>query len=236
MVNNLGLADFCLQALGANNGRLAGDPVQLGKLFRQYAGLETTPNLKQTLDLVHSLGIVVERVDYLGQGGTNMKPNGVWHIHYAAHDTPAIQKFTVFHELFEIIRKSFAEMVPSDHSLTEIPETETSARKAAELAAERFAGAVLLSPKFFVSSLIATGCDIAKMAEGLELSPQCLLIGMEEHLADIPLVGALYDRHLPDGIRARSRTNDYMASLVVKTRLASRLKTLDWLQPNVVLY
>ena len=115
MVSDLSLAGFCRLALSANKNHFAADPVNLGRLFRQYARIERTPSLERAVDLVRSLGIIIEEVDYLSQGGTNMKPRGGWYIHYSAKDRPAIQKFTIFHELFEIIRKSLAEKTPAYH-------------------------------------------------------------------------------------------------------------------------
>jgi len=192
MVSNTSLVDFCHLALNADNRRFAAEPVKLGKLFRQYAGLERTPSLNKTVDLVRSLGIVTQEVDYLSTHGANMlDKERIWHLIYAAKDRPATQKFTIFHELFEIIQKSFAELAPS-YSLPQEPELSQSAKRSAERSADRFAGAVLLSSRFFLKYLIATGCDLVKLAEGLELSHQCLLVAMEQHLAELPFVGALY--------------------------------------------
>jgi Zn-dependent peptidase ImmA (M78 family) len=219
MVSDLSLAGFCRLALVANNRRFAADPVRLGKLFRQYASIERTPSLKRTVNLVRSLGIIIEEVDYLSTSrpGTNMmSKEGVWHIHYAAKDRPATQKFTIFHELFEIIQKSFAELAPS-FRLPQEPEMSQSAKRSAERSADRFASSVLLSPQFFIKHLIATGCDLVKLAEGLELSHQCLLVAMEQHLGNIPFVGALYDYQPKDGVRSRLKAYDYVATLVVKT-------------------
>ncbi|MDD5702448.1 MAG: ImmA/IrrE family metallo-endopeptidase [Dehalococcoidales bacterium] len=217
MVSDLSLTDFCRLAFNASNRRFAADPVQLGKLFRQYAGIERTPSLKRTVELVRSLGIVIEEVDCLSTHGANMlDKDRVWHLIYAAKDQPATQKFTIFHELFEILQKSFAELAPSYHSPQEI-ETNQSAKRSAERSADRFAGAVLLSSQLFVKHLIATGCDLVKLAEGLELSHQCLLVAMEQHLAKLPFVGALYEYQPRDGIRSRQKAYDYLATLVVKT-------------------
>ena len=57
-------------------GRFADDPVRLGALFREYAGIQRTPSLKKTVDLVRSLGINIEAVSYLETGGTNMMAKG----------------------------------------------------------------------------------------------------------------------------------------------------------------
>ncbi len=235
MASNLSLAGFCRLALSANNSHSAADPASLGKLFRQYAGIERTPSLMRAVELVRSLGINIGEVDYLRKGGANMKARGVWYIHYSAHDRPAIQKFTIFHELFEILRKSFAEITPAYQSPQE-PEMNPAARRSAERSADRFASAVLLSPQFLISHLIATGCDVVKLAEGLELSHQCLLIAMEQHLRDIPFVGAIFDYQLPDGLKARQKTYTYNTTLVVKTLSAQRLKPLCKLQPEPVLH
>ena len=101
------LGDFCRYALDYEEGRYADDPVRLGALFREYAGIDRTPSIKETVDLVRSLGIKIEAVPYLDTGGTNMMAKGSWHIHYAAKDRPATQKFDIFHELFEVIHKNF---------------------------------------------------------------------------------------------------------------------------------
>ena len=235
MVANTSLVDFCQLALNASNRRLAAEPAHLGKLFRQYAGLGRTPNLKQTVELVRSLGIVTQEVDCLSTHGANMlDKEGVWHLIYAAKDRPATQKFTIFHELFEIIQKSFGSLAPIDR-LSQPPQTSPSDRRSAERAADRFAGAVLLSSQFFVKHLIATGCDLVKLAAGLELSHQCLLVAMEQHLAEIPFVGALYEYQPRDGIRSRVKAYDYMATLVVKTATARPIQKVCRKQSEPVL-
>jgi len=234
MTSKLSLAGFYRLALSANKNRLAADPVTLGQLFRQYARIERTPSLLRAVELVRSLGIIIEEVDYLSQGGVNMKPKGIWYIHYSAHDRPAIQKFTVFHELFEIIRKSFAEQTP-DYRLPPEPEMNQNDRHFAERSADRFVSTVLLSPQFLISHLVTTGCDVVKLAEGLELSQQCLLIAMEQHLKNIPFIGALFDYQLPDGLKSRQKTHDYNTTLVVKSLSARRQKIICRLQPEPVL-
>ena len=100
------LGDFCRHILDTGEAHNAFDPVRLGAIFREYAGIRTTPTLLRTIRMVRSLGIKIEAVDYLKSGGTNMTANGLWHIHYSANDKAPTQKFTIFHELFEIIQKS----------------------------------------------------------------------------------------------------------------------------------
>jgi len=198
----------------------------LAKFFRRYAEIERTPSLKRTVELVRALGIVIEEADYLSTAGANMTARGVWYIHYAAKDRPATQKFTIFHELFEILQKSCADLDAAYYPPKE-PQMSRSA--------ERFASAVLLSPQFLISHLVATGCDVVKLADGLELSQQCLLIAMEQHLKNIPFWGALFDYQLPDGLKSRQKTHDYNTTLVVKSLSARRQKIICRLQPEPIL-
>src|SRR3972149_626526 len=106
------LRDFCRYALDYEEGRYADDPVRLATVFREYAGIQRTPTLARTIGLVRSLGIKIEAVPYLNTGGTNMTAKGAWHIHYSAKDKPPTQKFTIFHELFEVVHKSFSSFSP----------------------------------------------------------------------------------------------------------------------------
>jgi hypothetical protein len=92
----------------------------------------------------------------------------------------------------------------------------------------------LIPQRFFLNRLIETGCDLVKLGESLELSHQCLLVAIRQHLGNVPFVGALYDYHLQEGIRSRLKTNDYITSLVVKTGPARSLKELCWLQPEPI--
>lgn len=235
MVSDFSLVGFCHLALNVDNRRFAANPVKLGRLFRQYAVIERTPNLRNTVGMVRSLGIVIEEVDCLSTHGANMlDKDKVWHIIYSAKDSPATQKFTIYHELFEIIQKSFADMAPSYHRHDEYQLSRIT-KQSAEHSADRFAGAVLLSPQFLVKHLISTGCDLAKLAAGLELSHQCLLVSMEQHLAGIPFVGALFDCQLPDGIRSRQKAYDYVATMVVKTSSAWPIQEVCHWQTDPVL-
>jgi hypothetical protein len=236
MESDLSLVGFCRLALNADNRRLVGDAAYLGRLFRQYVRIERTPSLLRTVEIVRSLGIVIEEVDYLSsyRPGTNMmSKEGIWYIHYYSKDRPGTQKFTIFHELFEIIQKCFAELVPSKH-IYQGTETNQSAKRYNEQSADRFAGAVLLSQRSLLKHLTDTGCDLVKLAEGLELSQQCLLIAMEQHLAKIPFVGALYEYQPQDAIRSRLRAYDYIPTLVVKTGPALKIQEICQRQPKLI--
>lgn len=219
-------AEFCRYTVSANHGRFVTDPVRLGALFREYTDTKTTPDIRKTVELILSMGIKIEPVKYLETGGVNMSPNGAWHIHYAAKDKPATQKFDILHELFEVVHKSFNSLYP-DYPVIKEPYLSRYA--------DRFAAATLIPKDFFVKRLVETGCDVVKLGESLELSHQCLLVAMRQHLGHIPFVGALYDYQPQAGIRSRYKTNDYRASLVVKTGLARGIKDLCWLQPEPVL-
>ena len=215
------LGDFCRYALDYEEGRYADDPVRLGGLFREYAGIDHTPSIKKTVDLVRSLGIKIEAVPYLDTGGTNMTAKGFWHIHYAAKDRPATQKFDIFHELFEIIHKTLG-MVCSDYNVLKEPYLSRHA--------DRFAAATLIPPGFFISQVGLTGCDLVGLSKDLELSHQCLLIALGQHFGDIPLIGVLYE-YRPDGAIGENRKiGDFVATVVVKTPRARRVKKLCGLQ------
>jgi len=212
---------FCRYALDYEEGRYADDPVRLGGVFREYTGINRTPSLKKTVDLVRSLGIKIEGVPYLDTGGVNMTAKGVWHIHYAAKDRPATQKFDIFHELFEVIHKTFG-TVCSDYNVLKEPYLSRHA--------DRFAAATLIPPGFFLSQVCMTGCDLVKLGEDLELSHQCLLIALGQHFGDIPLIGILYE-YRPDGATSGNRKiEDFVATVVVKTSQARRVKKLCGLQ------
>ncbi len=216
-------ADFCRYIITGKSGRFVTDPVSLGVLFRKYMGLQETPTLRDTIEIVRSLGIKIQAIKYLETGGVNMEARGFWHIHYSAKDKSATQKFDILHELFEVIHKSFHSLY-SDYPLLREPYLSRYA--------DRFAAAALIPQHFFLKRLIETGCDLVKLGEGLELSHQCLLVAMRQHLGHIPFVGALYDYHPQNGIRSRVKTNDYLTSLVVKTGPTRSLKELGWLQPE----
>jgi len=215
------LGDFCRYALDYEEGRYVDDPVRLGSVFKEYAGINRTPSLKKTVDLVRSLGIKIEGVPYLDTGGTNMMAKGSWHIHYAAKDRPATQKFDIFHELFELIHKNLNFFNP-DCGLLREPHISRYA--------DRFAAATLIPPSFFINQVGMTGCDLVKLSEDLELSHQCLLIALGQHFVDIPLIGVLYE-YRPDGAISENRKIEgFAATVVVKTGRAQRIKELCALQ------
>ena len=218
-------ADFCRYSMLAKSGRFVTDAVRLGILFREYAGIQEIPSLRQIVEMVRSLGIKMQTVKYLETGGVNMLARGSWHIHYAAKDKSATQKFDILHELFEVIHKNLSEFYP-DYPVFKEPYLSRYA--------DRFAAAVLIPQRYFIKRLIETGCDLVKLGESLELSHQCLLVAMRQHLGHIPFVGVLYDYHPQNGIRSRYKTADYMTNLVVKTSPAKRLKELCSLQPEPV--
>ena len=217
MTTPRGLGGFCRHILDNGEARYASDPVRLGAIFREYAGIESTPTLLRTISMVRSLGIKTEAADYLKSGGTNMTANGLWHIHYSANDKAPTQKFTIFHELFEIIQKSIG---MQDQNFTVMKEPELSR------SADRFAAATLIPPDFFIEQIGKTGCDLVKLSEDLELSHQCLLIALGNHFPEIPLIGVIYD-HRPE---AATETNidikDFVATVVAKTPPARRVKNL----------
>ena len=215
------LSDFCRYALDYEEGRYADDPVRLGSVFREYAGIQRTPTLARTINFVRSLGIKIEAVGYLKTGGTNMTADGYWYIHYSAKDRPATQKFTVFHELFEVIHKNIG-ILDSSYSLMKEPQMSQCA--------DRFAAAALIPPRFFLSRASATGCDLVKLGEDLELSHQCLLIALGQHFVDIPLVGVLYEHRRDGATGENTEIDDFVATVVVKTPQARRIKDLCGLQ------
>jgi len=180
------LGNICRYILDYEAGRHAEDPVRLGAIFREYTGIQRTPSLTGTINMVRSLGIKIEAVDYLATGGTNMRPKGNWHIHYSSKDRPATQKFTILHELFEVVHKNLA---PLDSSYRLLKEPQLSK------CADRFAAAVLIPPRFFSDKASANGCDLGKLGKDLELSHQCLLVALVQHFTDIPFVGVLYEHH-----------------------------------------
>ncbi|MDD4985131.1 MAG: ImmA/IrrE family metallo-endopeptidase, partial [Dehalococcoidales bacterium] len=209
------LGDLCRYVLDYEEGRYADDPVRLGAIFRDYAAIHRTPALARTVNMVRYLGINIEAVDYLRSGGTSMRANGVWYIHYSANDKRATQKFTIFHELFEIIQKSIGDM---DSGFKVMSEPRLSQ------CADRFAASALIPPRFFSSRASAAGCDLVALGEDLELSHQCLLIALGQHFADVPLVGAIYE-HRPsgkDGTNDNDRVQDFVATVVVKTPQTKR--------------
>ncbi|MBM2825405.1 MAG: hypothetical protein HW402_1069 [Dehalococcoidales bacterium] len=215
------LGDLCRYVLDYEEGRYADDPVHLGAIFREYAGLQRTPSLARTINLVRSLGIKIEAVPYLNTGGINMMAKGYWYIHYSAKDRPATQKFTIFHELFEIIHKNIGAL-DSGYSLLKEPQLSRCA--------DRFAAATLIPPRFFFGKVSATGCDLVKLSGDLELSHQCLLIAVGQHFADIPFIGVLYEYRQDGAKAANAEIKDFVATVVVKTPRARRIKDLCGLQ------
>ena len=221
MTAQIGVADFCHYALEADKSQLAHNPVRLGALFREYTGIQRTPSLRKTIYLVRSLGISIQAVSYLETGGTNMTANGRWHIHYSAKDRPPTQKFDILHELFEVIHKNFETVYPG-YSVLKEPQLSQYA--------DRFAAATLIPPKFFLNKVGISGCDLVKLSEDLELSHQCLLIALGQHFVDIPFVGALYEYRPRNAIDTSAEIKDFMATVVVKTAQARRIKELCGLQ------
>ena len=223
MTSPVSLGNLCRYVLDYEEGRFADDPVRLGSVFREYTGIQRTPTLAKTINLVRSFGINIEAVDYLKTGGTNMTAKGAWYIHYSAKDRPATQKFTIFHELFEVIHKNIGDM-DSGFNLLKEPQLSRSA--------DRFAGAVLIPPRFFSHKASATGCDLVRLGKDLELSHQCLLIALVEHFGETPFVGALYEHRLNGAKDANAgiEIEDFVATVVVKTPRARRIKKLCGLQ------
>lgn len=215
------LGDLCRYVLDYEEGQCADNPVRLGAVFREYAGVHRTPDLAMTISLVRSLGIKTEAVDYLKTGGTNMTARGCWYIHYSSKDKPATRKFTIFHELFEVVHKCLNSLNP-DCALLKEPQISRYA--------DRFAAAVLIPPAFFLNQAGKTGCDLVKLAQNLELSHQCLLVALGQHFADIPFIGVLYEHRLDGTACADGEVKDFIATLVVKTPRASRIRSLCGLQ------
>ena len=87
-----------------------------------------------------------------------MTANGLWHIHYSANDKAPTQKFTIFHELFEIIQKSIG-LQDANFILLKEPELSRTA--------DRFAAATLIPPDFFIDQVGKTGYDLVKLSEDL---------------------------------------------------------------------
>ena len=221
MIAPISVGDFCRYALDVEEGQFVHDPVRLGSIFREYAGIQRTPSLRKTIDLVRSLGVRIQAVNYLDTGGTNMTAKGVWHIHYSAKDRPATQKYDIFHELFEVIHKSFSTLRP-DYSLLREPQLSQHA--------DRFATSTLIPPAFFLEKVWATGCDLVKLSEELELSHQCLLIALGQHFIEIPLIGVLFEHRPEEAVGANVLIQDFLATVVVKTGRARRIKDLCGLQ------
>jgi hypothetical protein len=149
-----------------------------------------------------------------------MSANGKWHIHYSLKEKRATRKFTIYHELFEILHKNISVLKKDINSLNDLQLCR---------AADRFAASVLIPPDFFAARASDTGCDLVKLGEDLELSHQCLLIALGQHFADTQFVGMLYEcQH--DGNATATKIQDFMATVVVKTPRARRVKDLCGLQ------
>ncbi len=214
------LPDFCRSVRERQEGQVSSNPIRLAALFREYAGIQRTPGLQAVIGLVGSFGINIGAVDYLTTGGVNMCANGVWYLHYSSKDKPATQKFTIFHELFEIIIKS-----PLDKGLMLIDPILSRY-------ADRFAAAVLVPHDFFVRQMLDSGCDVPRLADELELSHQCLLIAFAQHFTNIPVVGVLYE-HPPTRPTAgpTAEISDFVATVVVKSVPARWVRQLCPVQP-----
>jgi hypothetical protein len=221
MIAPISVGDFCRYALDVEEGQFAHDPVRLGAFFREYTGIQRTPSLKKTIDLVRSLGINIQAVPYLQTGGTNMTANDSWYIHYSDRDRPPTQKFDILHELFEVIHKSFDTVCPGYGILRE-PQLSQYA--------DRFAAATLIPPRFFLNQVSITGCDLVKLSEELELSHQCIIIALGQHFVDIPLIGVLYEYRPDDKTDTPAEITGFTATIVVKTGRARRIKELCGLQ------
>jgi len=217
------LIDFCRFAFDDGGAGLTAYPLRLAAAFREYFGIHSTPTFVETISLVLRLGIRPDAVDYLETGGTNMTAGGEWYVHYSSNDRPATQKFTIFHELFEIIDKVLGQ-VDCTHSRLREPQLSRYA--------DRFAAAVLLPRHFFMRQMIESGCDVVQLAEQLELSHQCLLIGFAQHLEDTPLVGVLYEYCPASPLSGPlATTRDFVATVVVKTLPVRSLRQLCPRQP-----
>ncbi len=221
MISPDNLGNLCRNILDCEEGKHVDDPVRLGSIFREHTGMQHTPTIAETIKMIRSLGVRIEAVGYLRTGGTNMSAKGSWHIHYSDQDRPATQKFTIFHELFEIMHKTMGEL-DSGRSVLKEPQLSRSA--------DRFAAAALIPPVFFSEQASATGCDVVKLARNLELSHQCLLIALGQHFGEIPFVGALYE-HAQNNTKAENiNVEEFVATVVVKTSRAARIKKLCGVQ------
>jgi len=222
MTAPVNLGNLCRYILDCEEERdVVDDPARLGAIFREYAGIQSIPSLRRTISLVQSLGIKIETADYLKTGGTNMRAKGCWHIHYSVKDKPATQKFTIFHELFEIIHKNLAVLNSGCNQLKE-PQLSRCA--------DRFAASALIPQRFFLNKVYSTGCDLMKLGEDLELSHQCLLMALGQHLFEIPFVGVLYEHRLDGEGSVKAGIDDFIATVVVKTARARRTNDLCGLQ------
>ena len=212
------ITSFCYHVLENSGDPLTHQPVHLARDFDRYFKIYRTLSLPETVELVQSIGVIIKAVDYLPAGAANMMAKGVWHIHYSSHDWPSSQKFSIFHELFEIVDKTFT-MINDEHVPLNKPQLCRNA--------DRFAGAALLPPEFFARHIRDTGYDVVELAERLELSHQCLLIGFAEHLNDMPMVGAIYESFPRGPVRGPFFTiTDFIASIVVRTYPARFVRQL----------
>ncbi|MDO8688571.1 MAG: hypothetical protein Q7R39_00915 [Dehalococcoidia bacterium] len=209
------LESFCSRVLDTEGRPCSDDPRCLARLFRDFFGLEGTPRLSRALDLMSSLGVSLEEVQYLETGAVNMYKDG-WHVHFAFKDPPGTQKFDLLHEAYEIVDKTFAALIPSYQGIKE-PLLSRNA--------DRFAAAVLMPRDFICRKMAESGCDPVLLGEELELSHQALLIAFAECLPDTPFGAALWDRN-PDAADSSLVPEDFQAALVVRStpaRYARRL-------------
>jgi hypothetical protein len=213
------LEDFCRWVQGREGRPLGAEPGHLAALFREFFRIERTLSLQETLDMASSLGIRAEEVDYLSTAAVNMW-HRTWHIHYSYRDPPGTKKFSLLHEVFEIIDKTFRHLVRGYSGLSD-PRLSRYA--------DRFAAAVLTPPDFFTEKMTASGCDAVLLGRELELSHQMLLIGFAQSLPEIaPEVifgAALYD-YVFSGFSTAPMVQEYVANLVVRTPQARYMRRL----------
>lgn len=211
---------FCQQALRMEGRACSDDPRLLAGLFREFFGLEGTPRLSRVLDLMSSLDVTLEEVQYLDTGAVNMWKDG-WHVHFAFKDPPGTQKFDLLHEAYEIVDKTFKDMLAGYSGIRE-PLLSRNA--------DRFAAAVLMPPEFISGKMSESGSDPVLLGEELELSHQALLVAFAERLQDIPFVGALWDRdHAGSG--SPPVLEDFKAAFVTRSVPAHHARMLCASQP-----
>ncbi len=209
------LEDFCRRVVETEEGPCSDDPRALAEQFREFFGLEGTPGLSRVLDLMSSLGVMLEEVQYLETGAVNMWKDG-WHVHFAFKDPPGTQKFDLLHEAYEIVDKTFTKMLSFYPGIKE---------PALSRNADRFAAAVLMPPKFISVKMDESGCDPVLLGVELELSHQALLISFVERLQDIPFVAAVYDYVPSEGSKSFC-LDDLSATMVVRSPAARYVRRL----------
>ncbi len=209
------LEAFCQRVLEAEGRPCSDNPRALAEQFREFFGLEGTPGLSRVLDLMSSLGVMLEEVQYLETGAVNMWKDG-WHVHFAFKDPPGTQKFDLLHEAYEIVDKTFSKMLSSYPGIKE---------PALSRNADRFAAAVLMPPKFISGKMEESGCDPVLLGEELELSHQALLISFAERLQDTPFVAAVYD-YMPLEDSKGFCLDDLSATMVIRSPAARYVRRL----------